>query len=134
MIYLPSHQLIFIKLMEFLFQIMLLHIYFLCNSTNLSIALNIWHCSPKIKHIQMSINTSVWLVPLVGPYQKRKLFDLLSRRTNIKFLLIFISCDEIVTHLRIKKAMNNVNAAIGFHLPNQYYNKIIFRLTFLISH
>ena len=132
--HLPSYKVMLIMLMEFLYQILLLHIYFLCTTTNLSIALNIWHCSPKIKHIQLSINTSAWLVPLIGSYQKRKLFDVISRKTNIKFVLIFISCDEIVTHVRIKKEMNNVNTEIGFYLPDWYHNKIIFRLTFLISH
>ena len=60
----------------------------------------------------------------MGSYQKLKLFDVIGRKTKNKFVLNFISCDEIVTRVRIKKAMNNLNAAIGFYLPNQCYKKV----------
>ena len=52
------------------------------------------------------------------------MFDVISRKTKNKFVLIFISCDEIVTRIRIKKAMNNLNAAIGYYLPREYYKKL----------
>ena len=52
----------------------------------------------------------------MGSYQKLKLFDVIGRKAKNEFVLIFISCDEIVTRVRIKKAMNNLNAAIGFYL------------------
>ena len=61
----------------------------------------------------------------MGSYQKLKLFDVIGRKTKNKFVLNFISCDEIVTRVRIKKAMNNLNAAIGYYLPRQYYKKVV---------